>query len=348
LSRRIEHVAQFLTQPSGRIMTLNEQLIALVAIAASVAVWTSVFARLRRREEVIPLEPRQPTPWGFVDLLLVVMANILFGMLGHVLMRGVWRIDVPDDVRAIGEQLIPLQLVYIAGTLATLVFSIVLVRLRTKATTADLGLRLDRWRHDLRVGLLGFVALAPPVYALQAALVHFFPTQHPLIDILRERPGTGAVVLVSLSVAVIAPISEEFFLRVLLQGWLERLIATAAPGAFPAPARYSANELPAVESTSASANVAQSANPDAAPQTPPLSAASGTEDVRLARAIPIVTSALVFAFLHVGHGPAPIPLFFLALGLGCLYQRTHRIWAPLAVHCLLNSSSLLMLWLVPA
>jgi membrane protease YdiL (CAAX protease family) len=198
------------------------------------------------------------------------------------------------------------------------------------------------------VGLLGFVALAPPVYALQAALVHFFPTQHPLIDILRERPGTWAVAVVSLSVAVIAPISEEFFLRVLLQGWLERLVATAAPSAFPTPVGNSKSELPAVESTSAAENVAQPANPYAAPHTSPLSAANGIDDVRLARAIPVVTSSLVFSLLHVGHGPAPIPLFFLALGLGYLYQRTHRLWAPLAVHCLLNSSSLVMLWLAPA
>jgi membrane protease YdiL (CAAX protease family) len=332
-------------------MTLSEQLVALVVIAAiiaSIAVWTAVFARLRRGAEVLSLEPRQPTPWAFVDLLLVVMAKILFEMLGVILLRGVWRIDVPEDNRTLGDHLIPLQLVYIAATLSTFAFALILVCLRTKATVTDLGLRLDRWRHDLRVGLLGFIAIAPPVYALQATLVHFFPTQHPMIDILRERPDTGAVIVISLSVAFVAPLTEEFFLRVLLQGWLERVVATAVPGAFPVAADTDPGETPVAETPSAPNGAAQADNPYAAPQAPQSPRASvvvDTGDVRLARAIPIVTSALIFALLHLGHGPAPIPLFFLALGLGYLYQRTHRLWAPLVVHFLLNTSSLAMLWL---
>jgi len=37
---------------------------------------------------------------------------------------------------------------------------------------------------------------------------------------------------------------------------------------------------------------------------------------------PILLSAGLFAALHATHGPDPIPLFLLALGLGYLYQRT--------------------------
>lgn len=329
-------------------MTQSEQLIALVvivAIIASIAVWTAVINRLRRGEEAIPLEPRRPAPWAFVDLLLVVMAHILLMMLGQVLLRNVLRIDVPDDVRALGDHLIPLQLVYISATLATLAFAILLVCLRTGATAADFGLRLDRWRYDLLVGLVGFIALAPPVYALQATLVHFFPTQHPLIDVLREGPGTAVVIVVSLSVAIVAPLSEEFLLRVLLQGWLERVVATAVPWAFRSDGESS--ELPAAEPSVVAAGETQSENPYAAPQAR-ASPQHETGDIGVARAIPIVTSALIFALLHIGHGPAPLPLFFLALGLGYLYQRTHRLWPSVLVHCLLNTSSLLMLWLVPA
>jgi membrane protease YdiL (CAAX protease family) len=329
-------------------MTLNEQLITLAAVAAiiaSVAAWTSIIGRVRRGEQILPLEQRRPTPWTMVDLLLVVMANILFGMLGHVLLRDVWRIDVPEDVRTLGDHVIPLQLVYVSATLATLAFAILLVCLRTQSTAADLGVRLDRWRYDLRVGLVGFVVLAPPVYALQAALVHFFPTQHPLIDLLREQPDTRTVVVLSLSVAIVAPLSEELFLRVLLQGWLERIMATAAPLAFQSTPASETREPLIANLLSELEGETQSENPYAAPHSSPRSVEYDTSELRVARAIPIVTSALVFALLHVGHGPAPIPLFFLALGLGYLYQRTHRLWAPVLVHCLLNSSSLVMLWL---
>ena len=60
---------------------------------------------------------------------------------------------------------------------------------------------------------------------------------------------------------------------------------------------------------------------------------------------PIVVSATVFAAMHVGHGPDPIPLFVLAAGLGYLYQRTHRILPCIVVHVLLNAFSVTMLWL---
>ncbi|HEX3659268.1 MAG TPA: CPBP family intramembrane glutamic endopeptidase [Pirellulales bacterium] len=59
---------------------------------------------------------------------------------------------------------------------------------------------------------------------------------------------------------------------------------------------------------------------------------------------PIILSSAIFALLHFGHGPAPIPLFLLALVLGFLYQRTHRIWASVTLHFLFNLSSLLALW----
>ena len=55
---------------------------------------------------------------------------------------------------------------------------------------------------------------------------------------------------------------------------------------------------------------------------------------------PIVVSAAIFALLHWGHGPDPIPLFFLAAGLGYVYQRTHRIVPCIVVHFLVNSLSM--------
>ena len=61
---------------------------------------------------------------------------------------------------------------------------------------------------------------------------------------------------------------------------------------------------------------------------------------------PILVSAGAFAAAHIGHGPDPIPLFFLALALGVLYQRTHRVWPCITVHCLLNFVSLFNLWVI--
>ena len=59
---------------------------------------------------------------------------------------------------------------------------------------------------------------------------------------------------------------------------------------------------------------------------------------------PIVVSSAIFALLHLPNGPDWIPLFFLAAGMGYLYQRTHRLLPSLTVHALLNSLSMWGLW----
>jgi membrane protease YdiL (CAAX protease family) len=57
-----------------------------------------------------------------------------------------------------------------------------------------------------------------------------------------------------------------------------------------------------------------------------------------------VLSAAIFALLHVGQGPAPIPLFFLAIGLGYLYRQTHRVAPSFIVHLMINSLSMAVMW----
>lgn len=52
---------------------------------------------------------------------------------------------------------------------------------------------------------------------------------------------------------------------------------------------------------------------------------------------PVVLSSLLFSAAHFGQGPAPIPLFFLALGLGYLYRQTASIWPGVMVHFTLNA-----------
>jgi membrane protease YdiL (CAAX protease family) len=59
---------------------------------------------------------------------------------------------------------------------------------------------------------------------------------------------------------------------------------------------------------------------------------------------PILLSSALFALMHWGQGLAPIPLFFFAVVLGYVYQRTHRLWPSLVAHALLNAGSLALLW----
>ncbi|TWU47855.1 CPBP family intramembrane glutamic endopeptidase [Rubripirellula reticaptiva] len=57
---------------------------------------------------------------------------------------------------------------------------------------------------------------------------------------------------------------------------------------------------------------------------------------------PIFITSIVFASMHIGQGAAPIPLFFLSLGLGYLYRQTGNITAPMVVHMVLNGTTITM------
>ena len=62
----------------------------------------------------------------------------------------------------------------------------------------------------------------------------------------------------------------------------------------------------------------------------------------------ILISSAIFALVHIGDGPAPVALFFLALVLGYQYQRTHRILPSIVTHAAFNGTSMLMLALQQA
>ena len=55
---------------------------------------------------------------------------------------------------------------------------------------------------------------------------------------------------------------------------------------------------------------------------------------------PVFVSAAVFALLHIDHGPDFMALFVFALGLGFVYQRTHRIVPCIVAHMLLNACTM--------
>jgi len=58
--------------------------------------------------------------------------------------------------------------------------------------------------------------------------------------------------------------------------------------------------------------------------------------------LPVILTSVLFALMHVGQGAAPIPLFFLSMGLGYLYRQTGSIVPPLVVHAVLNCTTLVV------
>ena len=110
------------------------------------------------------------------------------------------------------------------ASLMTVALSAFWIGLRTGATWRDLGVDRACLRRDALLGIVAFAMLAPPVYGLQFLLVQWFPSQHPLVELLREHMDPALATVGVFSAVVVAPVAEEYFFRVLLQGWLERLV----------------------------------------------------------------------------------------------------------------------------
>ncbi|MEX0711449.1 MAG: CPBP family intramembrane glutamic endopeptidase [Pirellulales bacterium] len=331
-------------------MNISVEALAFVLLAvASIAAWAVIERRWRRRRPLIEFEPRRPVPWRLLDFLAIVsfclFAQIAatgavhqatggqFGL--HQARPGV--VD-PTAVAEDTDNIDSIRLTLVAQSIASLVgfaFAVAYIRLIARGTWPDLGFRFDRIAQDVSLGLIAFAAVSLPIFALQAALSYFFPTRHPIVEMLEAHREAPLFVLSIVSAVVIAPVVEEFLFRVLWQGWLESVWLRREQSS----AADHASEQPRSASLAA-----ETGNPFQ----PPAGDTAGTAMVGgsrppLARG-PIVISSLVFALMHWGHGPAPFALFWFSLALGYLYQRTHRIWPSIVAHASLNAFSLGLLW----
>jgi membrane protease YdiL (CAAX protease family) len=148
------------------------------------------------------------------------------------------------------------------------------------------------------------------------ALTRFFPSQHPLIELVLAKPEARFLAACGFTAVVVAPLAEEFQFRVLIQGWLQ----TAARPGIPSESWLVGLPSPELEPRLAEQRLAE----------PP-------------RHWPAIATAALFALAHATHGPDPIPLFFFAWGIGWLYRGTSRVLPGIVVHFLLNLWTLFLL-----
>lgn len=225
------------------------------------------------------------------------------------------------------------QVIIVGGVLA-------FIAIYFGATRCDLGLPTSRRElaHDVFVGCVAGIAALLPTRIIQGVLLYWMgkpetESGHQLIKVLMvNAPSVGTMLLATMATVVVAPICEEIVFRLLLQGWLEkweteRVFASA-------PVSQVTDEASLLESD--------------APRDP----RNTTIDYPLPTKfrgwpygwLPILASSLLFALAHFGYGPEPVPLFFLALVLGYLYQRTHRIVPCIVAHAVFNLFTMVVLW----
>jgi membrane protease YdiL (CAAX protease family) len=313
--------------------------IVFAVLLSSGLVWLTLLGRWRRGEPLLPYEPRAAVPWGaLVAMLTVLLVGIALATSSGVEAEPG---DAPGPLE-VAQRLIVFILFHFA--IVGVVLSLVTALYR--ATLRDFGLPAyaEEIVRDVRIGIVACLAALAPVYGVQLLMLYLFgPSLHPLVEMVTSgEPNLGLLLLASVAAVVVAPVNEEVFFRLLLQGWLEKMedqwVRQNADRNDEA--RLTNDEARAtnddVGSPTHSSFVIRHSSLD---QPPPRGL------FRLPHGwFPILASALLFAAAHFGYGPDPIAIFFLALVLGYVYQRTHRIVPCIVAHGLFNSLAMLVLW----
>lgn len=286
----------------------------LAAFAASLVCWVRLLReRWLSRHASAPLvapESRRAPFWSIVDVVLWIGLFILLSSLIQLSMVRLGWIETTGKAPVAGEPIADaptpkpesISLPALAGqaTASLLASALTVGLLYVKANGARLkanGARAIRelgfvWRpSDLRLGLTAALFILPPVMLVMLVVTQFVDYEHAVLARLQADPSPAVIATLCLLTVGVAPLTEEFAFRVLLQGSLQRLADHRSPGG---------------------------------------------EDRTPRSNWPVVVASVLFAAVHVGQGPAPIPLFFLSLGLGYLYRQTGRITPSLVVHMVLN------------
>lgn len=325
-------------------------------LAASIQIWTLLIRRWFRGAALVEPEPREAPCWGPLDVGLAIVLLFTFSSVAHSAVRewfGVAAGTPPDRIPVAYHYWNILALAL--ASLATLATTAGVIMVRARVSLRALGFVPETVWRDVGLGIKAFLALAPPVYALQYLLVQWVESNHPIVDVLREHSDPRLMLASVGSAVIVAPLVEEFLFRGLFQGWLEKLVSRYhAVEALPLAEIVEPHQATAVESenqVSEEGTSDRDSNPYA-PPTPDVKPALAGDPVGetvyptgFLGALPILASSAIFAALHMAHGPDWIPLFFLALGLGYLYRQTHRLLPCITVHFLLNGCSMGLLFL---
>jgi membrane protease YdiL (CAAX protease family) len=317
---------------------------ALALLSASYVASLSTLLILTQRyfkgRPILEYEPRRRVPWG-IGVAILAMVIPVMGVVFSAIPTG--SMDETTETSFV-FQMVSTCVVMIAFVAAVGFF----IHVSTRATARDMGFPTSfrQFVDDICLGIIGFAASLLPIYVIHFAL-HMAVSpeeEHPVIEELQQSPTTGMLLAGLLTVAVAAPLFEEFTFRLLFQGWLEKWEdeQVGYTGSQPtSPVSLAEAEEP-------------SDGDEPAPTEQPEAIDWGVDESLPHRGVlsdlphgwvPILISSTLFGLAHLGHGVSPVPLVLFGMILGYLYQRTHRLVPSMTAHALFNSYSMAMLWL---
>lgn len=354
----------------------------LTALVGFVSTWIFILWRGSQGKPLLPLTlPWQPSRWSLLEVLGIAFGGLLFNSLLALGAAKALNIQRPEGG-------IPLELAAAGslGSIITVLLATAWICLRFRVSPEHVGFIKPRWQ-TLAVGVFGGLAVLPMMYALMGVVSNLFETEyeHPLIDSAIDSATLTTYLLAFFSAALAAPIAEEFFFRVILQGWLqsipfkslfsslagERTVESSMETADSrsttfddsASASGYGSSVPSVNMAAEikSSEVQQATSPsttlsmagDLASVYSPSQSSSYTASNHQGVPAnisppfwPAIISGVLFGLAHFDYGVSFIPLSFLGIFLGWIYRQTHAIWPCIIIHMMLNTFSMLGLALV--
>ena len=361
--------------------------VTMIIIASCLIFWVLAMDRVVQLKPVLPAEARRRVPWSLFDMTLIGILSISI-LLGSSHWNRT-RLNLPDEDWRLHE-LTPVQQIALLKSFALVALisalaGFLICRFRARATFRDLGWNFSTLASDIGYGVAGYCMLVVPMLLVHMVAQWVFRTgeMHPFIEMILEDPRPEYLWPIGFASIFVAPITEEFFFRVVFQGWLERIAVRLEQNELMPVAEAMESDEPTVDQVGKSyddpdellvgeskkrvsdssqdsrteennpwsipraESIRESSTDLAGPPAPPAAsraADDGMPITRAGRTWPIIISSFAFAMAHVGQGPAPISLFLLALGLGYTYQRTHRILPCVTIHFLINLTAMVQLW----
>lgn len=331
--------------------------IQILVLLFSIGLWSTFFSgRLGDSESLWPSRAHPLPPHGLIDIIGVVFvwlvlqtmaALIGLPLLGVSLAEAADMADMgPEKVLKFGAFAMGAQMLVTFGGIVWL-----LLRFRK---VEWLG-RRSLFARDLKVGLVAAAMIIPVTFLVQLVVIQLIPYEHPTLDSMKEVSGLTAIACAWFAAVIGAPITEEFFFRGLLQGFMQRLVdvregfdRTFIGGhvADPGSVQNLDHTASVTEASALQSEIPSNAEDPWAsvPGHEPHVGSQG-EPEQWRFWLPVVASSILFAAAHIGQGPAPIPLFFLSLGIGYVFRKTGSILPCVVIHMTLNGLSMGMLML---